>query len=813
MELFFGAFNSEWEQRRAVLLQEMTSGRGSAFDDLEKRLKRTEQLGGSGGGGGQGRSIRLDFGRGAKGPPSAGMFSGGAGRSMEARLTGIAKGSQPAVVKMASYGGGARLGAMLNYVARSGELKVETENGETLRGRDELARVRDDWDHLFQNRTESRDIGSFAVELATVPSGADMRGYINDVLQSGLGDRRYAYAVASRPDGSAQVSGLVVLRSGRGERLTADAKASEIVQSRYDASAVGGAKPAKFRFTGHGNGVEYGVARLRDLVEAGSEVQDEKGRLVTNGTDAGDLVQKEWRRELHSRKGRDLMHVIMSARAGTDTTAFEGAVRDFLAQQFASHRYVFAMHDPEHDPKEATDGGKRPHVHAHAIVTMRSEAGDRIETTPAVFRHWRAVMAEKAREQGIEMEMTDRREFASAPAFSRNQVRAVKLDGRTEHVGTSLPAQARYGAKRRERRTVASSERSVVYTKMVQETWQRIASVGGDRSVIAFAESRYAALSKGISKPLSAETADMTRPDFTSSFRTNMMSLQNMLLEGQDLRQQSRSEFEAYEKSVESALFKLERSAEGDERASFEKVSGAARDIVNIRRELLEIHERDNDREASDRPASGQGDQPRDDANDRWAAAVERHGEAVIDAGNEAMLTIEHYREALDQVEAGTFSNSDEDSYRAGLTRALEEAAKLVAQGNSYMREVAEEDRDLRAAIDRSEAATERPSQTDDSKQTTSADVDTVSEQQPNPADASEELNAGDVSERDAHELAAAVDATNRHLDRSNRERDTAGRSGETTRSDPAQQHIPRLEELEREQQEQKERDRDDRER
>ncbi|GGG12998.1 hypothetical protein GCM10010924_47700 [Rhizobium wenxiniae] len=814
MELFFGAFTSEWEQRRAALLQDMANGRGSAFDDLEKRLNRAEQLGGSGGGGGgQGRSIWMDFGRGLKGPPSAGMFSGGAGRSMEARLTGIAKGSQPAVVKMASYGGGARLGAMLNYVARSGELKVETENGETLRGRDELARVRDDWDHLFQNRTESRDIGSFAVEFAAMPSGADMHGHINDVLQSGFGDRRYAYAVASRPDGSAKVSGVVVLRSGKGERMTADAKASEIVQARYDASDAGVAKSAMFTFTGHGNGVEYGVSRLRDLVEVGSEVKDEKGRLIANGTDAGDLVQKEWRREMHSRKGRDLMHVIMSARAGTDATAFEGAVRDFLAQQFASHRYVFAMHDAEHDPKEATDGGKRPHVHAHAIITMRSEAGDRIETTPAVFRHWRAVMAEKAREHGIEMEMTDRREFASAPAFTRNQVRAVNLDGRTEHVGTSLPAQARYGAKRRERRTVASSERSVIYTKMVQETWQKIASVGGDGNITAFAESRYAALSKGISRPLSAENAEMARPDFTSSFRTNMMSLQNMLLEGQDLRQQSRSEFEAYEKSVESALFKLERSAEAGERASFEEVSGAARDIVDIRRELLEIHERDSDREASDRPASGQGDQARDGANDRWAAAVERHGEAVVDAGNEAMLTIEHYREALDQVEAGTFSNDSEDAYRAGLTHALEEAAKLVAQGNSYLREVAEEDRDLRAAIDRSEAAAEPQSQTNDSNQTNSADVDTVGEQQRNPAEASDELSADDLSEREAHDLAAAADATNRHLDRSNRERDTAGRNGDTTRSDPAQQHIPRLEELEREQQEQKERDRDDRER
>ena len=57
-------------------------------------------------------------------------------------------------------------------------------------------------------------------------------------------------------------------------------------------------------------------------------------------------------------------------------------------------------------------------------------------------------MAEKAREQGIEMELTDRRELASAPAYSRNQVRPVSYRGRTEHDATSEAARARYQAKR-----------------------------------------------------------------------------------------------------------------------------------------------------------------------------------------------------------------------------------------------------------------------------------------------------------------------------------------------------------------------------
>ncbi|TIT87118.1 MAG: hypothetical protein E5W59_21625, partial [Mesorhizobium sp.] len=64
-----------------------------------------------------------------------------------------------------------------------------------------------------------------------------------------------------------------------------------------------------------------------------------------------------------------------------------------------------------------------------------------------------------------------------------------------------------------------------------------------------------------------------------------------------------------------------------------------------------------------------------------------------------------------------------------------------------------------------------------------------------------------------AHELASTVDATNRLQDKLNRDKEAAQRGGETTRTDPAQQHIPRLEELEREELERRERDRDDRDR
>ncbi|RVE87066.1 conjugal transfer protein TraA [Sinorhizobium meliloti] len=940
MEIFLGAFTSEWEQRRAALLHEMSSGgRGaSTEEEMQKRLKQLAQLGAAGGGGGSGGVSGGGSGSKGRGAPRAQaiLATTAASRPMETRLGAIAKGSQPAVVKLASYGGGARVGAMLNYVSRGGELKVENENGRILKGREELARIRGDWDHLFQNRAESRDIGSFSVEIAASGFASDeaLHEQVRSTLTSGFGDRRYAYAIAKNEGGSATVQGLVVLRSGQGERLTGDAKAAGIIQGRYDASAAAGEAAAKFSFHGYGNGVEFGASRLRGLVDRHDDVRDDGGQSIANEKVAGDLVQKEWRGELHSRKGRDVMHVIMSARAGTDVAAFEGAVRDFLAHQFAGHRYVFAMHDPASDPKEAREGGKRPHVHAHAIVAMKSDSGDRIETTPAVFREWRSVMAEKAREHGIEMEMTDRREFASPPAFTRTQVRPVSREGRTEHVGTSEAAQARYDAKRGGRRMVAKSDRSRQYIIKAQESWQKVVLAGGDRQVVAYAAQHREYLDSRLSTAHTETSGTVIRADFESNFRINLATLQEMVLEGQELREMSRAEFETYEKKVETALFKLERSVSADDRADFDEIAGLARDFVNQKRELVDLYEQRKEALA-EQDGESLRSEPRDPANDEWDSGVAKHGEAVVEAGNEAMIEIEHYREGLDRIEAGEFSADHKERMQAGLEQAMERAAQLAVEGNSYVRDVAEQDQDLRQAIDRAEKQAELQDRQDDGRadvikavQTVIADrIDRLNERLSEIAEDSyatrnevsaerqfladmngqlDKLGRGDVLDlsrtetdygydeeeaasaresgvdyvpsierdrqehesridsiapqleqlrahgvtvdtdfkiaapssqrdfdaymdelatefaeaepdlddtREAHELASTVDATNRLQDRLNKDKEAAQRSGETTRTDPAQQHIPRLEEIEREQMEQRERDRDDRDR
>ncbi|MDG9793455.1 LPD7 domain-containing protein [Brucella anthropi] len=598
MEFFLGAFESEWEQRRAAMLHELSLGSSaasSAEEEMRRRLRELQIAGGAAAAGsGSVPKMRRPSSRALTSAGSASNKQVAIARSMETRLAAVAAGSQPAVVKMASYGGGARFGAMVNYVSRSGEICVEKENGERLQGREELARLRGDWEPLFQNRAESRDIGTFRVtiEAAGFATEEALHQHVRDSLASAFGNRSFAYAVSQPSHGVLKVEGVVVLRSMEGERLTGDSKAADIIQRRYNESAASELGRARFRFTGYGNGVEYGAAKLRSLVEDHKgDVRDHKGRVVSDARSAGDLVQKQWRRELHSRKGRDVMHVIMSAKAGTNVQAFERAVRDFLAAQFQGHRYIFAMHDPFSDPKEMGQGGKRPHIHAHAIIAMRSDAGDRVETSPQVFRQWRELMAEKAREHGIAMEMTDRREFANAPAYTRNQVRPVSCDGRTEHEGTSAAAQSRYDAKRSGRRSVARSVRSRDYTVEVTQSWEKIAMASGDRQIASYAIQQRDIVVSTSSLQSEAKTSNIVHADFGSHHRTNLVKLQNIILEGDKVREMSRSDFEAYEKEVETALFRLGRNLGPEEKADLDQVAQYTREHVNLMREHMELTE------------------------------------------------------------------------------------------------------------------------------------------------------------------------------------------------------------------------------
>lgn len=844
MELFLGIFSKDWEQWRAASVHDRERLRAAGDHSDDEWFRH-----GSGGSQGTGVEAFGNRGRGSSDGPSARFAARGGGfrsasarpsvRPMAVRLEAVAKGSQPVVVKLASYGGGSRASAMVNYVSREGRIPVENERGELIEGSEGLGSVPAEWDHLMSNRAESRDVAIFGIEIPGDHSGLDddsAHELAMAVAVAALGDRRFAFAVERTVDGNERgglvVTGLAVLRSpSSGERLTADGKAEEIVQARLDQAKAEGrvADSATFAFYAHGNGADYATAKLRGLIaDADGPVKDERGAVIGDADAAGNLVQNTWRHEMQSRKARDVMHLIMSAREGTDVDAFRIAAREFLAAEFGERgfRYVFAVHDPKDDPKDEQEGGKRPHVHAHAIVTMRSDFGDRVETSPQIFRDWRSTFAEKAREAGIAMEMTDRREFANAPAFTINDVRPVSRTGRTEYEGTSIAGERRYRNKRENRPArTAATERSQDYQKEAKSAWLEIGSKNPQNDAGKYAK----AMVERIDSVRAEAAHTIGNPDQNAvANRPNMVSLFGLLREEMDMENTSRAEFEAYEKRVEIALFKTERTVDDSNRVVFEDIASSVRELVDARREQLELLEQWQQMK-DDRPDPSDEEALRD-------YYISRHGEAAVERGNEVMLDIEWAREEIEKLESSA-DDYDEDQVAAlkeTLDASLHEAAELALTGNGFIRDIAELDTELKAEISFVEDRQRRELDTHGagdarneqapSEQSDGLGVDIDAGENDRP----DEQAADDADQ--AKSLFRQIEQINQNLDRRNRDQIEAGETeaadqadasdpentADQRQTDPAKQQVPRLEELQREHDEQvrreRERDRDDRE-
>lgn len=599
MELFLGAFTEEWERRKAA--DTHARKRRKALQLIWEEEEKHRSGGGSGGGASKSNPIKISFKSPAAFPrPSKPVKFD---RPQTVRMEGLASGSQPAVVKMASYGGGSRLASMVNYVSREGELKLENHLGQEISGRDELREIRSDWQNLMSNRTESRDIAGFSLEISGYDASCNHDDLAVEALTAGLGDRHFVYSVEPNRKGGLTVSGVAVLRNSAGERLTADAKANSIVADRLKAHSDNHSLDLSFRFRGYGNGVEYGSMKVRELVaNTGSAVKNEHGQSISSYAEAGDLVQKNWRSDLHSRQGRDVMHVIMSARAGTDIDAFRSSVRDFLSEQFGGHKYVFAVHDEETDTKEASAGGKRPHVHAHAIVTMKSEAGLRIATSPQTFRQWREVMAEKARDNGIRMEMSDRRETASAPAYSAKQVRPVYSNDnaeRTQHEPTSASAAVRYFNKRENVSHIANTTHSRTYALKAALNWQRVAVANADTQIAVNSQQFCTKIIDAVLDIQTDQTGKVIafNPDYSAA--KGIATVMSLAQEADEMPSMNRQEFEAYEKVAEQSIHKVEQIIPEDNRQEYEEVIALARQTIDAERDLMLFHEAEAERTKS----------------------------------------------------------------------------------------------------------------------------------------------------------------------------------------------------------------------
>ena len=95
-----------------------------------------------------------------------------------------------------------------------------------------------------------------------------------------------------------------------------------------------------------------------------------------------------------ARLPREVMKMIVSSPEGTDPEKVRTAARHFASEAFSDlgYRYLMALHT------------NTPNPHAHLVIKMRNEQGERLSTSKNDLMQWRLLWAEKAREQGIMVE-------------------------------------------------------------------------------------------------------------------------------------------------------------------------------------------------------------------------------------------------------------------------------------------------------------------------------------------------------------------------------------------------------------------------
>jgi hypothetical protein len=100
-------------------------------------------------------------------------------------------------------------------------------------------------------------------------------------------------------------------------------------------------------------------------------------------------------------RARKAMHLMLSMPPGTDTGAFELAVRDFLNEQFQAHDRLLVFHDD------------RNHYHAHVVIGLQGQDGRWLNPRKNDLLAWRETFAASLERHGIEAQAT--------PAYSRGK--------------------------------------------------------------------------------------------------------------------------------------------------------------------------------------------------------------------------------------------------------------------------------------------------------------------------------------------------------------------------------------------------------
>jgi type IV secretory pathway VirD2 relaxase len=366
----------------------------------------------------------------------------GAGTISTAAL--LSQGYQPAVVKVVSYAHGVtRATASAQYIERD-EVELETHDGLRLPDKAAVAEEIKAWSSSFEKRQPSQDVVAVRLQLSGLRDTPEDRERLGVAVGAAFDGHRHALRIDARASGEIEARAVVVMArtispeekaANRDARANAEMRPARPPRIRVIEQPIGTTEDAPMRkvfdarseaamkarietatgYPQHGISIEPATPghgrdalgqRLSTLVSKAPAL-DHMQRPIRNAEDIRD-VARDWGRHLRSQSPRDTMHMVVSAKAGTDVKAFTNAVRSFLHQQFSDHRFMFGVH---------TDKAEAGHIHAHAIVAVRSESGTKLHPGPQDLAQWRVNYAAHAREHGLQIVATRAAEQASSRSY------------------------------------------------------------------------------------------------------------------------------------------------------------------------------------------------------------------------------------------------------------------------------------------------------------------------------------------------------------------------------------------------------------
>ena len=201
-------------------------------------------------------------------------------------------------------------------------------------------------------------------------------------------------------------------------------------------------------------------------------LEDEDGQKLEDLVELEAMVDK-WEEDKGVRTKRLAMSAVVSFPRGVDEERGTEAARQFFREAFAdNHNYVFAAH---------RDTDK---FHVHLVLETRGHDGKQLRLDPDDIQDLRLLLAEKAREQGIELDASPR--WARGVEKEQQRPRAVEGIKRRGGAAAWEPAQAR-------ERSQEAAGRQAAVAALAEEQAKHRAGAAHERPCQALEYARAAA--------------------------------------------------------------------------------------------------------------------------------------------------------------------------------------------------------------------------------------------------------------------------------------------------------------------------------